>query len=187
MVPRFHALRIASLSRETEAAISVAFAVPDRLRQAYRYAPGQFLTLRAIIDGEDVRRSYSICSGLDDTELRVAIKRVPGGAFSTWANHALREGEMLQVMTPDGRFGVAIEPDASRTFAAFAAGSGITPVLSILKTILTREKASRFFLFYGNRTGRSIMFRSTLEDLKDRYLTRLSVFHESKLSSQETN
>jgi len=177
MLPRFHSLRIGSLRRETETAISVAFAVPDRLRQAYHYAPGQFLTLRAMIDGEDVRRSYSICSGLDDDELRVAIKEVAGGIFSTWANHTLREGAMLQVMTPDGRFGVAIEPDASRTFAAFAAGSGITPVLSILKTVLTREKASRFFLFYGNQTSRSIMFRSTLEDLKDRFLTRLSVFH----------
>ena len=95
--------------------------------------------MRATIDGEDVRRSYSICSGLDDGELRVAIKRVPGGAFSSWANDALREGDTLSVMTPDGRFGVAIEPDAARTLVAFAAGSGITPVLSILKTVLARE------------------------------------------------
>ena len=177
MLPRFHSLRIASLRRETETAISVAFAVPDRLRQAYHYAPGQFLTLRAMIDGEDVRRSYSICSGLDDDELRVAIKRVPGGVFSNWANEVLRVGEALDVMTPDGRFGVPIEPGSSRTLVGFAAGSGITPILSILKTVLLREPASRFALFFGNRSTESIMFRGELEDLKDRFLSRLSVFH----------
>jgi ring-1,2-phenylacetyl-CoA epoxidase subunit PaaE len=177
MPPRFHSLHVASLRRETEDAVSLAFAVPDTLRAAYRYTPGQYLTLRATIDGEEVRRSYSICSGLDDAELCVAIKRVPGGAFSSWANEALREGDEVSVMTPDGRFGIAIEPDASRTLVAFAAGSGITPVLSILTTVLAREKASRFMLFYGNRSTDSIMFRGALEDLKDRYMARLSVFH----------
>jgi ring-1,2-phenylacetyl-CoA epoxidase subunit PaaE len=177
MPPRFHTLPIASLRRETEDAVSLAFAVPDALRAAYRYVPGQYLTLRVTIDGEELRRSYSICAGLDDGELRVAIKRVPGGAFSTWANEALREGDALSVMTPDGRFGVAIEPDAARTLVAFAAGSGITPVLSILKTVLVREPASRFMLFYGNRSTDSILFRGVLEDLKDRYMSRLSVFH----------
>ena len=117
MPPRFHTLRIASLRRETEDAVSLTFDVPDALRAAYRFTPGQYLTLRARIDGEDVRRSYSICSGLDDGELRVAIKRVPGGAFSTWANATLREGDTLSVMTPDGRFGVPIEPDAARTWS----------------------------------------------------------------------
>jgi len=154
-----------------------SLAVPDALRAAYRYTPGQYLTLRATIDGEEVRRSYSICSGLDDGELRVAIKRVPGGVFSTWANDTLHEGDAVSVMTPDGRFGIAIDPDAARTLVAFSAGSGITPVLSTLKTVLAREKASRFVLFYGNRSTGSIMFRGTLEDLKDRYLARLSVFH----------
>jgi len=177
MPPRFHALRIASLRRETEDAVSLTFAVPDTLRHEYSFAPGQYLTLRATIDGEDVRRSYSICSGLDDGELRVAIKRVAGGAFSTWANQALREGDTLAVMTPDGRFGVPIMPDAARTLVGFAAGSGITPVLSILKTVLAREPASRFVLFCGNRSTASIMFRSELEDLKDRYMARFSVFH----------
>ncbi len=177
MPPRFHSLQIASLRRETEDAVSLAFTVPDALREAYRYTPGQYLTLRATIDGEEVRRSYSICSGLDDGELRVAIKRVPGGAFSTWANQSLHAGDAVSVMTPDGRFGVAIEPDAARTLVAFAAGSGITPVLSILKTVLARETASRFVLFYGNRSTDSIMFRGALEDLKDRYMARLSVFH----------
>ncbi|HUN39472.1 MAG TPA: 1,2-phenylacetyl-CoA epoxidase subunit PaaE [Acetobacteraceae bacterium] len=177
MPPRFHTLTIAALHRETEDAVSLAFAVPEAVRAAYRFTPGQYLTLSAVIDGEDVRRSYSICSGLDDAELRVAIKRVTGGAFSTWANEALHVGDRISVMTPGGRFGVPIEPGAARTFAAFAAGSGITPVLSILKTVLVREPGSRFVLFYGNRTTGSIMFRGVLEDLKDRHLARLSVFH----------
>ncbi len=177
MPPHFHTLKIVSLRRETADSVSLAFAVPDALRKAYHYAPGQYLTLRAIIGGEDVRRSYSICSGLDDNELRVAIKRVPGGTFSNWANDLLRAGEALAVMTPDGRFGVPIEPGASRTLVGFAAGSGITPILSILKTVLLREPASRFFLFFGNRSTESIMFRGQLEDLKDRFLSRLSVFH----------
>lgn len=174
--PRFHRLRIADRRRETAECVSLTFAVPDRLRNAFRFAPGQYLTLRATLDGEDLRRSYSICAGLDDSELRVAIKRLPGGAFSTWANEHLRGGEMIDVMTPDGRFGVPIEPGSPRTLVAFAAGSGITPVLSILKTALAREQG-QFVLFYGNRTSSGIIFRTELEDLKDRYLARLSVWH----------
>jgi ring-1,2-phenylacetyl-CoA epoxidase subunit PaaE len=177
MPPRFHSLRVAELRRETADAVAIGFAVPDALRPDYAFQPGQYLTLRATIDGEDIRRSYSICAGLDDNALQVAVKRVPGGAFSNWANDALRVGDELAVMTPDGRFGVPIEPDAARMLVAFAAGSGITPVLSILKTVLHREPRSRFVLFYGNRSTDSIMFRGVLEDLKDRYLSRLSVFH----------
>ena len=176
MAPRFHSLTIRDLGRETADAVSLAFAVPEHLHADYVFSPGQYLTLRASIDGEDVRRSYSICSGLDDNELRVAIKRVEGGAFSTWANEHLQIGDTLDVMTPDGRFGVPIEPASSRALVAFAAGSGITPILSIAKTVLQRE-AGRFFLFYGNRTTAGIMFREQLEDLKDRYLSRLAVFH----------
>jgi ring-1,2-phenylacetyl-CoA epoxidase subunit PaaE len=174
--PHFNTLTIAEIRRETSDAASLMFAVPDNLAAAYRYLPGQYLTLRATIDGEDIRRSYSICSGLDDNELRVAIKRVEGGAFSAWANDRLHPGDTLSVMTPDGRFGIPIEPGAARTLVAFAAGSGITPILSILKTVLRRE-VGRFFLFYGNRGSDSIIFRTQLEDLKDRYLSRLSVFH----------
>ncbi len=174
--PRFHRLRIADLRHETAECVSLAFAVPDHLREVFRFAPGQHLTLRATLDGEDLRRSYSICSGLDDGELRVAIKRLPGGAFSTWANENSRVGEMIDVMTPDGRFGVPIEPGSRRTLVAFAAGSGITPVMSILKTVLVRERG-QFMLFYGNRTSSGIIFRTELEDLKDRFLSRLSVWH----------
>ena len=174
--PEFHALTIADLRQETPEAVSIAFAVPPDLREAYHFTPGQYLTLRATIDGEDLRRSYSICSGLDDSELRVAVKRVEGGVFSNWANDTLRRGDAVQVMTPMGRFG-APAASVARTVAMFAAGSGITPILSIVKTILAHEPASRVVLFFGNRSTQSILFREQLEDLKDRHLARLSVFH----------
>jgi ring-1,2-phenylacetyl-CoA epoxidase subunit PaaE len=175
--PEFHRLIVARIRQETPDAVSIVFAVPEHLREAYRFTPGQYLTLRATIDGEDLRRSYSICSGLDDGELRVAVKRVEGGVFSNWLNDTLRPGDTMEVMTPMGRFGVPPAEGRARTIAAFAAGSGITPVLSIMKTVLAREPASRFFLFFGNRNTQSILFRDRLEDLKDRYLSRLSVFH----------
>lgn len=174
--PHFHTLTISDVRRETADAVSLAFAVPVRLRAAYGYVPGQYLTLRATIEGEDVRRSYSICTGLDDGELRVVVKQVAGGAFSGWVSEHVRVGDTLDVMTPGGRFGVPIEAGSTRTLVAFAAGSGITPVMAILRTVLRRE-AGRCFLFYGNRSTADIIFREQLEDLKDRYLTRLSVFH----------
>ena len=175
--PRFHPLRIAALHRDTADAAVLTFEIPDALKPAYAFIPGQYLTLRATIDGQDVRRSYSLCSSPDEPVLRVGIKRVEGGVFSTWANTVLRAGDILSVMTPDGRFGLEPQSGAARCFAAFAAGSGITPVLSLMKTLLAMEAGSRFFLFYGNRSTDSIMFRSEIEDLKDRYLSRLSVFH----------
>ena len=175
-VPEFHSLTVADVRRETADTVSLAFAVPDGLRAAYRYLPGQYLTLRATLEGEEVRRCYSICSGLDESELRVAVKRLEGGAFSGWVHEHVRAGELLSVMTPEGRFGVPIEPGSARTLVAFAAGSGITPVMAILKTVLRRE-TGRFFLFYGNRSTADIIFRGELEDLKDRHLSRLSVFH----------
>jgi ring-1,2-phenylacetyl-CoA epoxidase subunit PaaE len=174
--PRFHRLRIADIRGETADCVSLAFEVPEKLRPAYRFIPGQYLTLRTVLEGEELRRSYSICSGLDDGELRVAIKLLENGAFSHWANTSLHRGDSLDVMTPDGRFGVPVEPGSMRTLVGFAAGSGITPILSILKTTLHRE-AGQFLLFYGNRSTASIIFREQLEDLKDRFLSRLSVFH----------
>lgn len=177
MTRTFHPLTIADVRRETEDTISVAFAVPEAVRAAFAFAHGQHLTLRATIGGAEVRRSYSICSGLDDGELRVAIKRVPGGLFSTHANETLKPGAVLDVMTPMGRFTTPLDPAAARTYLAFAAGSGITPVLSILKTVLAREPKSRFVLVYGNRTVSSILFREDLEDLKNRHLGRLSIHH----------
>ncbi len=175
--PRFHHLRVAGVKRETPDAISVALDIPPDLQAAFRFAPGQYLTLRTTIDGEEVRRSYSICSGPDDAELRIAVKRVDGGSFSSWANSSIRPGDVLEVMTPTGRFGIAHQPETARVHVGFAAGSGITPILSIIRGLLSREKRSRVFLFYGNRSTSEMLFREELEALKDRYLDRLSVFH----------
>ncbi|GBQ32790.1 flavodoxin reductase [Gluconacetobacter sacchari DSM 12717] len=176
-VPRFYPLRVTELRRETPDAVSITFEIPDDLREDYRYEAGQYLTLKTEIDGEELRRSYSICSCPDDGEMRIAVKQIESGAFSTWVNTVLRPGDLLDVMTPTGRFGLQNSPGNGRTHVAFAAGSGITPVLSIARTVLAREPQSRFCLFYGNRSIDTILFRSELEDLKDRYLERLSVFH----------
>ena len=175
--PRFHKLRVADLRRETPDAVSIVFDIPPGLQRDYRFAGGQYLTLRTAIEGEEVRRSYSICSGPDDGELRIAVKRVDGGLFSTWANSGIHPGDMLDVMTPTGRFGVAPAPGEGRVHVGFAAGSGITPILSIMRGILSREPDSRVFLFYGNRSMGDMLFRADLEELKDRYMGRLSVFH----------
>jgi ring-1,2-phenylacetyl-CoA epoxidase subunit PaaE len=175
--PRFHRLTIADLRRETADAVSLTFAIPNDLAGDYQFLPGQYLTLRTMMDGEEVRRSYSICSGPDDGELRIAVKKVDGGAFSSWAADELKGGDALDVMTPTGRFGVSPAPDEARTHVGFAAGSGITPLLSIAKGVLAREPHSRFFLFYGNRTTEGMLFREALEELKDRFIERLSVFH----------
>jgi ring-1,2-phenylacetyl-CoA epoxidase subunit PaaE len=175
--PRFHRLAVNDLRRETADAVSLTFAIPKDLAEDYSFVPGQYLTLRTTMDGEEVRRSYSICSGPDDGELRIAVKKVDGGAFSNWAADELRRGDELDVMTPTGRFGVAPAPDQARTYVGFAAGSGITPILSLVKGVLAREPHSRFFLFYGNRATSGVLFREALEELKDRFIERLSVFH----------
>jgi ring-1,2-phenylacetyl-CoA epoxidase subunit PaaE len=176
-IPRFHRLAVSELRRETSDAVSLTFAIPPQLAADYAFAPGQYLTLRTTMDGEEVRRSYSICSGPDDGELRIAVKKVDGGAFSNWAADELKTGDELDVMTPTGRFGLAHAPDQARIYVGFAAGSGITPILSIVKGVLAREPDGRFFLFYGNRSAGGMLFREALEELKDRYLQRLSVFH----------
>jgi len=177
LTPRFHRLTVNDLRRETRDAVSLTFAIPRELQDDYRFSPGQYLTLRTTMDGEEVRRSYSICSGPDDGELRIAVKKVDGGAFSSWAADELKSGDEIDVMTPTGRFGIAPAPEAARIHVGFAAGSGITPVLSIIKGVLRREPNSRFFLFYGNRSPDGMLFREALEQLKDRFMERLSVFH----------
>jgi ring-1,2-phenylacetyl-CoA epoxidase subunit PaaE len=175
--PRFHRLAVRDLRREAADAVSMTFTIPPELTRDYVFAPGQYLTLRTTMDGEEVRRSYSICSGPDDGELRIAVKKVDGGAFSSWAADELKAGDALDVMTPTGRFGVTHAPNDARIHVGFAAGSGITPILSIVRGVLAREPQSQFFLFYGNRVTDGILFREALEELKDRYMERLSVFH----------
>src|SRR6202008_4549809 len=137
--PRFHRLAVNDLRCETADAVSMTFSIPSELAEDYSFSPGQYLTLRTTMDGEEVRRSYSICSGPDDGELRIAVKKVDGGAFSNWAADELKAGDELDVMTPTGRFGVAPAPEQARLYVGFSAGSGITPILSIVKAVLVRQ------------------------------------------------
>ena len=173
----FHPLRVRSIAPDTAEAVVVSFDVPPALREVFGFTQGQYLTLRHQIDGQDLRRSYSICAGMDDGELRVGVRKVRGGQFSNWINEHLRPGDTLQVMAPQGRFFVPIEPGAARHHVGIAGGSGITPILSIMKTVLAREPASRFTLIYGNRQLQSTMFKEEIEDLKNRYMSRLSLQH----------
>ncbi|KIN65668.1 Phenylacetic acid degradation oxidoreductase PaaK [Sulfitobacter noctilucae] len=145
--------------------------------EAFDFKQGQYLTFKQDFDGTELRRNYSICAGLDDGKLQVGIKRVDGGAFSTFANTELQVGDTLQVMPPQGKFFTALEPDKTKNYLGFAGGSGITPVLSILKTVLKREPLSTFTLVYANRAVNTIMFREELEDLKNRYMGRLTIIH----------
>jgi ring-1,2-phenylacetyl-CoA epoxidase subunit PaaE len=185
MTPRFHRLRINEVRRETPECVSLAFDVPAELASEYRFVQGQHLNLRATLDGEEVRRSYSICSGVDDGELRVAIKKVPGGRFSVWANERLAAGEAIDVMTPEGRFFTPLDAARPRHYVAFAAGSGITPVLSLARSTLAREPRSRFTLVYGNRRLASTMFHEALWELKDRYLARFEIYNVFSREEQE--
>ena len=169
----FHPLRVRAIEPDTAEAVIVSFDVPPDLREVFGFTQGQYLTLRTDIGGQDLRRSYSICAGVDDAELRVGVRKVNGGVFSNWINAHLKVGDTLQVMAPQGRFFVPIQPQAQRHYLGIAGGSGITPILSIMKTVLAREPHSRFTLIYGNRTLQSTMFKEEIEDLKNRYLTRL--------------
>jgi ring-1,2-phenylacetyl-CoA epoxidase subunit PaaE len=191
MTPQFHPLRVAQVRPETADTISIAFAVPETLRDAYRFTQGQFLTLRAPVDGQDLRRSYSICCGVQDYaergELRVAVKLVEDGVFSTHLHDTLAPGQVVDVMTPDGRFYVPLDADAARHYVAFAAGSGITPVLSLIRTTLAAEPHSRFTLVYGNRNVDSIIFSEALEDLKNQYLARFTLYHVLSRQPQEVD
>jgi ring-1,2-phenylacetyl-CoA epoxidase subunit PaaE len=173
----FHALQVRSVRPDTPEAVIVSFELPPALREAFAFTQGQYLTLRAQIDGQDLRRSYSICAGVDDGELRVGVRRVRGGVFSNWIHGSLRAGDRIQVMVPQGRFFTPIEPAARRHHVGIAGGSGITPILSIMKTVLAREPRSRFTLIYANRQIASTMFKEELEDLKNRHLARLTLHH----------
>ncbi len=182
---KFYPLSVSKVSQETRDTIAVTFAVPPELAASFRYQQGQHLTLRAMIDGQDVRRSYSICSAVQDETLRVAIKRTPGGLFSTWANESLKPGATLEVMPPMGHFNLPLAPDNRKHYLAFAAGSGITPILSIIKTTLLAEPHSSFTLFYGNRASSSVIFKEELTDLKDVYLERLNLAYVMSREQQD--
>jgi ring-1,2-phenylacetyl-CoA epoxidase subunit PaaE len=172
---QFHALMVRDVAQETRDAVVVTFDVPQTLRDQYRYTQGQYLTLRTTVNNEDIRRSYSICSSVQDNALRVAIKRVPGGEFSTWANESLKAGDMIDVMAPMGNFNLPLSQDNACHYVGFAAGSGITPLISIIKTTLMTEPNSRFTLFYGNRASSSVIFKEELAAIKDMYLGRFTL------------
>ncbi len=180
--PQFYPLTVSAVEAETDHAIKVSFAVPDNLRDVFGYRQGQYLTLQSSIDGETVRRSYSICSGINDPAMQVAIKRVEGGVFSNYANDSLAAGEVVEVMPPQGSFFTELDPGAARNYLFISAGSGITPVVSNIKSILEEEPASRVTLLFGNQRTNTIMFRETLSFLKNRYLSR---FHWVNILSKE--
>lgn len=173
----FYPLTVADVRRETRDAVVLTLRPADEHKEAFRFKPGQYLTFRAQLDGEEVRRSYSICSAVQDPELRVGIKKVQDGQFSTWASDELKPGQTLEAMPPMGNFYVALEPTNRKHYVGFAGGSGITPVLGILKTTLLTEPGSRFTLFYGNEASSTIMFREELEDLKNEFMGRFNLVH----------
>lgn len=181
MLPHFHALTIREVRRETADAVSLAFDVPPDLRDDYHFTQGQHLTLRTVIAGEEVRRTYSICSSVDEYrlhgELRVAIKSMRGGTFSRFAIGHLHAGQALDVLTPDGHFHTVLDPAQRKHYVAFTAGSGITPVMSLIKTTLVLEPHSCFTLIYGNRARDTILFFEELQDIKNWYLPRFALHH----------
>ena len=177
MAEHFYPLRVAEIVPETEEANSIRFDVPQELKEAFRFRAGQHLTLRTEIGGEEVRRNYSLCTAPADEDLMVTVKRIAGGIFSNWVGEELKAGDTIDVMTPHGSFTTDFELAAGRRYVGFAGGSGITPVISLIRTALGVEPDSRFTLFYGNRDANSIIFLEELAALKDRYMGRFELFH----------
>ena len=188
-LPRFHDLKLARISPEAAGSVAITLTIPQNLRETFAFQPGQYLTLRATINGADVRRSYSICSTrshlADHHELVVGIRPMEGGVFSNWAAKEIKEGETLAVMPPEGRF-VSKRPRALHR-VGFAAGSGITPILSIMASTLEEQPESKFTLIFGNRSMVRVMFNEALQDLKDRYTDRLTLIHILSRQSQEAD
>jgi ring-1,2-phenylacetyl-CoA epoxidase subunit PaaE len=186
MSAHFHTLKVSDLRRETKDCVSIAFDVPNELRDAFKFKAGQYVNLRAFVDGEELRRSYSLCSAPQSGEWRVAVKRVEGGAFSEFANTKLKPGDSIDVMPPDGKFVFEPDREAKRNVIAIAAGSGITPILSIVTTLLEHEPQASVTLIYGNRRVRDIIFKETIEDLRDRFLERFQLVHVLSQEPQES-
>ena len=182
MSTQFYPLQVKDLRKDTEDSVVVTFDVPDELADNFTFIPGQYITLNQQIADQEVRRSYSICAGLDDGQLRVAIKHVEGGVFSSWANEHLKAGDTLAVMPPNGDFYTSIDPQQSKNYLCICAGSGITPVLSIIKTVLSREPLSTVTLLYGNQRTATMMFRNELAFLKSAHMER---FHWINIFSRE--
>jgi ring-1,2-phenylacetyl-CoA epoxidase subunit PaaE len=182
----FHSLRVKKVEKETEDCVSITFDVPPELKDIFSFRQGQSLTVRKEIGGQEVRRTYSICSAPFDDKLRVAVKKVDGGVFSSWANEELKSGDHIDVMPPVGKFYTELEPTQKKNYVAFGAGSGITPLLSIIRTTLFTEPESKFTLVFGNRSKNSIIFKEELEALKDKFLDRFRIYHILSREKTET-
>lgn len=171
----FHSLTIKDIKRETPQAVSIAFDIPEALKQDYTFTAGQYINLKTTFEGQEIRKAYSICSAPGSNELRVAIKAVKQGGFSTFANEKLAIGDKMEVGTPEGKFTFEPKPDRQRNYAAFAAGSGITPVMAIIQSVLQSEPESTFVLVYGNKTPQDTIFHDLLHDLQQKYVGRFFV------------
>lgn len=187
MAEHFHALEIAEIVPETEEAVSIRFSVPPGLKDQFAFKAGQHLTLMTVINDEEVRRNYSLCTSPHSNDLMVTVKRIAGGLFSNWAAEHLKPGQRIAVMPPHGSFTVPFDPEASNRYVGFAGGSGITPIISLIQTALSIERGSRFTLFYGNRDANSIIFLERLAALKDRYIGRFELFHFLSDEEQEVD
>src|SRR3954454_16201882 len=177
MAEHFHALRVAEIVPETSEANSICFDIPGELRDRFAFRAGQHLTLRATIDGAEVRRNYSLCTAPDEQDWMVTVKRIGGGLLSNWVGDRLKPGDTIDVMPPHGSFTTEFDASKSRHLVGIAGGSGITPVLSLIKTTLKYEPQSRFTLLYGNRDSSSVIFLEALAALKDKYLDRFEIYH----------
>src|SRR5437773_4799112 len=173
----FHKLKVKEVRRETPECVTVAFEIPEENKNEFAFRQGQSLTMRIFLNEEEVRRTYSICSSPLENEWRVAVKKQEGGLFSAFANEKLKAGDVLEVMQPVGKFYTELDPANKKNYIAFAAGSGITPVISIIKTTLKIESKSQFTLVYGNRNVNSIIFKEELEGLKDKFIERFRIMH----------
>jgi ring-1,2-phenylacetyl-CoA epoxidase subunit PaaE len=177
MAVHFHKLAVKNIIRETGDCVSIEFDVPENLKQEFQYTQGQNINIRTTLYGEEVRRTYSICTSPQENKLKVAVKKVSDGLFSVYANEQLKKGDVLEVMSPIGRFNTTLHPGNKKQYVAFAAGSGITPVISIIKATLATEPQSSFTLIYGNRSRSSIIFVEELEGLKNQYMQRFNLIH----------
>ena len=173
----FHPLRIKKIFKETDQCVSIEFDIPENLLETFRFRQGQSLTMRTTLNNEEVRRTYSLCSSPLDNKWKVAIKKVEAGIFSSYANDELKEGDVIEVMEPVGKFYTELNPLNKKNYLAFAAGSGITPVISIIKTTLRTESNSTFTLVYGNRSRSSIIFFEELEGLKNKFIDRFNLIN----------
>ncbi|HEX6072647.1 MAG TPA: 2Fe-2S iron-sulfur cluster-binding protein [Sphingomicrobium sp.] len=177
MSVQFHPLRVAEIVPETAEANSIRFEIPPELRDAFGFKAGQHLTLRATVGGEEVRRNYSLCTAPAEADWMVTVKRIGGGVFSNWVGDRLKAGDTIEVMVPHGSFTTDFDPAGKRHLVGIAGGSGITPVMSLIRTLLREEPESRFTLLYGNRDSSSVIFLEGLAGLKDKYLDRLEIYH----------